>query len=102
MADKLTRLRALCAADPTNAFAWYTLAMEEKKIDPKGALLTFRRVHDEHPEYVPSYYHYAKTLEENGDEATARAIYREGMKVAKAAGDQKTHDELEAALDLLG
>jgi hypothetical protein len=99
--DKLLRLRALCAADPKNAFAWYTLAMEEKKTDPKAALVSFQKVHDEHPSYVPNYYHYGKALEESGDDANAKRVYQEGMKAAKDAGDMKTHDEIEAALDLL-
>src|SRR5258708_3403156 len=99
--DKLARLRALCAADPKNAFAWYTLAMELKKTDVKAALETFERIHGEHPSYVANYYHYGKTLEEAGDEENAKRIYGEGMNVAKDAGDLKTYGELETALDLL-
>ena len=60
--SKIDRIRALCEADPSNAFAWYSLAMEEKKTDMPAALRTFERVHTDHPKYVPNYYHYAQTL----------------------------------------
>ena len=79
----------------------YALAMEEKKTDPKAALVSFKKVHDEHPSYVPNYFHYGKTLEETGDEGGARTIYQEGMKASREAGDMKTHDEIAGALDLL-
>src|SRR5690349_20069699 len=100
--DRLKRMRALCESDPNNVFAWYTLAMEQKKTDAKAALGIFADIRAKHPQYVPSYYQYAKALEESGDEERASAIYREGMSVAKAAGDMHAYGELEAALDLLG
>jgi predicted Zn-dependent protease len=101
MVDKLERLRALCNADPNNPFAWYTLAMELKKTDPKAALAIFADIHAKHPSYVANYYHYAKTLEEAGDDDHAKVIYRQGMDAARAAGNMHTYGELEAALDLL-
>jgi hypothetical protein len=99
--SKLDRLRALCLSDPNNVFAFYTLAMELKKTDAKAALPIFADIRAKHPDYVPSYYQYAKTLEETGDDAQAKTIYREGMEVAKKAGDMHAFGELEAALDLL-
>ena len=98
---KIERLRAFCEADPNNAFAWYTLAMELKKSDAPGALAIFADVRAKHPSYLPNYYQYAKTLEDAGDHDKAAEIYREGMQVAKAAGDVHAYGELEAALDLL-
>ena len=98
---KLDRIRALCEADPKNAFGWYSLAMEEKKTDVKAALATFERVRLEHPGYVASYYHYAQTLVAAGETERARQIYREGMIVAERAKDSHAYGELEAALDAL-
>lgn len=99
--SKLERLRALIQADPSNAFAWYTLAMEQKKSDRAAALQTFADLVARQPSYVPSYYHYAKTLEEAGDVSRAKQIYAAGMQAAKAAGDMHAYGELEGALDLL-
>lgn len=100
--SKLDRLRALCAADPNNAFAWYTLAMEQKKTDVRASLATFAEIRAKHPSYVPNYYHYARTLEEKGDTEAAKDVYRAGIDVAKKAGDMHAMSELAGALDLLG
>lgn len=100
--DKVKRLRALIEADPGNPFAWYTLAMELKKTDTPGALEVFERLRTEHPRYVATYYHFAKTLEDAGDAGRARQIYAEGIRVAREAGDAHAAAELEAAADLLG
>lgn len=98
---KLERLRALCQADARNPFAWYTLAMEEKKADLSAALSTFARLQAEHPKYVPTYYQHAKALEEAGDLEKAKATYQLGLAAAQAAGDTHAYSELAAALDLL-
>jgi tetratricopeptide (TPR) repeat protein len=102
MPTKLERLLALCTTDPNNAFAWYTLAMEQKKTDVPAALTTFGEIRSKHPSYVPNYYHYARTLEEKGDTEAAKNIYREGIEAAKKAGDMHAMSELAGALDLLG
>lgn len=101
MSSKLDRLRDLCARDPNNAFAWYTLAMELKKTDLSAALGTFADIRAKHPSYVPSYYHFAKTLEEAGELEQAKEIYREGIAAAQKAGDMHAMSELSAALDML-
>lgn len=99
--DREKRLEALTAQSPSNPFAWYSLAMEKKKRDPKDALAIFERVHREHPDYLPSYYHYAQTLAETEDQAGARRVYEAGIAVARAKGDTHAQGELQAALDLL-
>ncbi|MCK6550187.1 tetratricopeptide repeat protein [Myxococcota bacterium] len=99
--DRLARLKMLCDADPSNPFAWYTLAMEQKKTDPSAALDTFAKLRASHPTYVATYYQQAKTFEQIGDFDRAKDTYREGMKVARAAGDNHAYGELETALDLL-
>lgn len=101
MKSKIERLHALLAQDPNNAFARYTLAMELKKTDVAAALATFADIRAQHPSYVASYYHYAKTLEDSGEVEQAKAIYREGIDVAKSAGDMHAVSELSAALDML-
>ena len=99
--NRLERLEAMCTAHPDNAFAWYSLALERKKTDLPGALEAFERLHREHPDYLPNYFHYAQTLEQAEEEERAEEIYREGMKLANEKGETHAHDELEAALDLL-
>ena len=99
--SKLERLKALCAADPKNPFGWYSLAIEQKETDAREAIEVFAKVHDEHPEYLANYYHFAGTLAEEGEVERAQVIYEEGIALAKKQGDAHTLSELEAALDLL-
>ncbi|RYY94825.1 MAG: hypothetical protein EOO11_17090, partial [Chitinophagaceae bacterium] len=49
------------------------------------------------PGYVGSYYHLAKLLERQGNEAAAIAVYEKGMDTAKAAGDNHAFSELRSA-----
>ena len=65
MSKKLARLHALLQADPSNAFGWYSLAMEQRKTDVAAALETFEKVHREFGDYLPNYYHYAQTLKQS-------------------------------------
>ena len=99
--SKLERLKALCAADPTNPFGWYSLALEQKSTDAAKAVELFAKVRAEHPEYLANYYHYAGTLAEEGEVELAQTIYEEGIALAKKLGDAHTLSELEAALDLM-
>ena len=99
--SKLDRIRALCEAHPDDPFGWYSLAMEQKKTDPDGALAVFARVHAEHPEYLPNFFHYAQALAQADELEQAADVYREGMALAKAQGNEHTRTELEAALDLI-
>lgn len=98
-ASRLARIRAFCEATPGEPFNWYSLAMEERKTDPRAALATFERLLRDHPRYVPTYYQLGKTLEELGDPARAKETYREGIRVALAAGDSHAAGELSAALE---
>jgi predicted Zn-dependent protease len=99
--NRLERIRQMAEASPQDPFPWYSLAMEQKKTDIAAALAIFRRVHDQHPAYVPNYYHYARALEESGDLENARRVYAEGISAAEKARDAHAVSELRAALDLL-
>lgn len=101
MSKKLLRLRAYCEANPGEPFAWYSLAMEQKTTDVAAALELFAKVHDDFASYLPNYYHYAKTLADEGEDERAGEIFREGIALARSVGDAHTLSELEAALDLL-
>ena len=55
-----------------------------------------------HPEYVGTYYHYAKLLEQLNEFTQAFSIYSKGIDVAKQAGDRHSLSELVAAKMELG
>jgi hypothetical protein len=48
---------------------------------------------------VGSYYHLARLLERTGEKALALQWYEKGMTAAKAAGEVKAYNELEAAYE---
>ena len=99
MPTKLERLRAFCEAKPDDPFAWYSMAMEQRKTDVPGALATFQLIRERHPKYVPNYYHFADALGNAGDSDRAAEVTRAGMEIARAAGDMHAYGELEGLLD---
>ena len=101
MTTKLDRIRAVCAAQPHEPFAWYSLAMEEWKTDATTAATTFTRLKNEFPDYLPSYYQYGKLLSEGGETASARAVLEAGVALARRMGDAHALGELHASLDAL-
>jgi hypothetical protein len=99
--NRLAQLEALARARPDDPFAWYSLALEKKKSDVRGAVELFEKLRTQHPDYLASYYQYGKALEEVEESERAAAVYREGIEVARRQGNAKTLGELETALDLL-
>ena len=89
--------------NPTDGFSRYGLAMEYAK---SGDLLTavdeFLKLLDHNPHYAAAYFHGAQTLEKLGRVDEAKGLYRRGIEVTSAMGDDHTCSELQAALDMLG
>jgi tetratricopeptide (TPR) repeat protein len=61
----------------------------------------YKRLLNEFPNYVGTYYHFGKLLEKKGETDEAIETYSKGMSIARAAGDQHSLSELaEAKLNL--
>jgi tetratricopeptide (TPR) repeat protein len=91
------------AADRANAFANYGLAMEYVNTGAlDSAVEQFALLLEHHPNYGAGYFHCGQTLEKLGRLDEARAMYRQGIVVTAASGDQHTRSELQASLDALG
>jgi len=101
MSKKLKRMRAYVEANPKDPFGLYSLAILQKESDPNEALSLFQRVHDEHPDYLPNYFHFAQCLADDADLEKAREVYEAGIALARTQNDAHTLSELEAALDML-
>ncbi len=101
--DRLEILRSMVEQNPKDSFSRYGLAMEYVK---SGDLLTamdeFLKLLDHNPNYPAAYFHGAQTLEKLGRVDEAKGLYRRGIEVTSALGDDHTASELQAALDLLG
>jgi Tfp pilus assembly protein PilF len=93
-------LEEFLAANPTDAFARYGLAMEcLNASDASAAEGHFRQLVSSHADYVPAYYHYGQLQARLGHSDEAQNTFRAGIAAARKAGDAHALSELEAALD---
>ena len=98
MTDRRPRLEALLGEQPGDAFLLFALAQEHRKHgDLDRAAATFAELRERHPDYVGLYYHLAAVHTERGQTHLAEEVYRAGIDVAVAAGDQHALAELRNA-----
>ena len=89
--------------DPSDSFRRYALAMEYVNTgDLETAVDELLKLLDHNPNYAAAYFHGAQTLEKMGRVDEAKGLYRRGIEVTSALGDDHTCGELQAALDMLG
>ena len=99
---RLDALKNLVAQKPDDSFLRYGLAMEYRNGgDLQAALAEFRALIAADPSYTAAYYHAGQTLERLGRLVEARDAYCQGIELTTRKGDQKTRNELQAALDLI-
>jgi tetratricopeptide (TPR) repeat protein len=97
---RLEILQQMAAANPSNTFARYGIAMEHVKAGRlEDAVAAFRSVLEADPNYSAAYYHGGQALEKLGRLEEARQMYRRGLAVTR---DPHAAGELQAALDILG
>lgn len=96
---RLQQLLAFYEADPADAFTIYALATEYRAQQPAQAWEYYQKLLAEHPDYVGTYYHAGKLLEQFGKKDEAEKVYRTGLAVARKAGQQHAASELLQALN---
>ena len=102
MKSRREMLEEFLAADAADLFSRYALALElEKEQRPTEAVAELRAVLERDAGYVAAYYHLGRMLARAGQTAEAREVYRTGLDVAAKAGDRRTRDEIQEALDSL-
>ena len=85
---------------PGDNFLRHALALEYVKAgNDLAAKEVFEQLLNEFPDYVGSYYHLAKLLERNGDNAGAIEWYNKGMLTAKKLNDRHAYNELQNACE---
>ncbi len=100
--ERIDRIKEFLATNPTDNFLRHALALEYVKIgDISGARTLFEGILSASPDYVGSYYHLAKLLEQIGETALAIEWYEKGMAAAKTAKDQHSYNELQGAYEEL-
>ena len=96
---RLQQLLAFYEDDPTDAFIIYALATEYRAQAPEQAWEFYQKLLAEHPDYVGTYYHAGKLLEQFNKPDEAEKVYRTGLLVARKAGEQHAASELRQALN---
>ena len=96
---RLEILRSMVEQKPEDSFSRYGLAMEYVNTgDPETAMEHFEALLRFNPNYSAGYFHGGQTLEKMGRIEAAREIYRKGIEITGATGDEHTRGELIAAL----
>jgi tetratricopeptide (TPR) repeat protein len=102
MATRREMLEEFVAADPNDSFSRYALALElEKEGRANEAIAQLQEVMGRDENYVAAYYHLGRMLAKSGKDEEALAIYKRGIDAATKAGDQKTRNEIQEAIDML-
>ena len=98
--DKIAALSEILAANPTDSFARYGLAMayaaEGKHHE---ALHEFKTVTENDPDYVPAYQMSAQTLLKLGQSETAKVRLEAGLAACGRTGNTHAASEMQAMLD---
>ncbi len=100
--NRLEILKAMVEQSPADSFARYGLAMEYVRSgELEAAMVEFGRLLSFNPGYAAGYFHGGQTLEKLGKIEEAREIYKKGIEVTSASGDDHTRSELLGALQML-
>jgi len=98
--NRIERILEFLKAQPTDNFLRHALALEYLKIkEDEKAKELFLSILNESPDYIGSYYHLAKLLEQKGEKEAAISWYEKGMAAAKEAKDQHSYNELQGAYE---
>jgi Tfp pilus assembly protein PilF len=101
--NRLEILLSMVERNPADSFGRYGLAMEYMKSgDLVTALDHFMQLLQHNPNYAAAYFHGGQALEKLGRIDEAKGLYRRGVEVTGAMGDDHTRSELQSALTLLG
>jgi tetratricopeptide (TPR) repeat protein len=100
MNPRIEKLLNYLKETPQDAFLNHALGLEYiKENQLESALACFEINHSTNPNYIGTYYHFAKLLETLQKTDQAIAVYEQGMEQAKLQNDQHSLNELRAAYE---
>jgi len=101
--DRMVMLKEILAANPTDSFARYGLAMEYSNAgDFETSLTEFVTLLKNTPDYTPGYFMAAQTLVKAARIGEAKKMLLAGLASAKRTGNGHALSEMEAMLEELG
>ncbi|MBK9103199.1 MAG: tetratricopeptide repeat protein [Saprospiraceae bacterium] len=98
--SRIAELETMLDERPDDPFLIYALAREYQK-EPAGtmqALLMFEHLVNHHPDYIATYYHYAKMLYGIGNQPEAIRLLELGIERGLAAKDMHAVSEMKGML----
>ena len=95
--ERLKILLQYLEEEPNEPFNIYGVAMEYLNSNPHKALFYLEKLLNEHPEYVPTYYHAAALYVEHEQFDKAAEVYKKGIEIAHQKQSIKAYDELKRA-----
>lgn len=101
MSTRIEQLKEFIKNDPDDPFNLYALALEYQKAEPAKAIAIFSDLITHHEKYVPTYYHFGKLCQQEGNIEKAMMIFEKGIVIAEQHKELKAMRELKAALDEL-
>ncbi len=100
--NRLEQLFQFLEDRPEDEFLLFAVAKEYEKLGNEAkAEEYFLKLHDDHPNYVGTYYHLGKLYERADNIDRATEIYEKGMEIAKAVGDKHAFGELRGAHEMI-
>ena len=98
--QRIERIIEFLNQQPKDNFLRHALAMEYVKLgEERKAQDLLLAVLTDSPDYIGSYYHFAKSLERMGQKEQAIEWYEKGMAAAKQAKDNHAYNELQGAYE---
>ena len=102
VSERIEKLAKMLEREPDDTFLIYGLALEHKKLgDSARAIELLDRVIQIDPGYCYAYFQKGAVLESNGDNESAKSVYRAGIDAAKQKGDAHAQSEIEGALAMI-
>ncbi|MCP1382308.1 tetratricopeptide repeat protein [Runella salmonicolor] len=95
--NRLAFLLQFFEEDSNDPFNAYALAMEYQQTDVTKAAEYFQLLLEQHPDYLPTYYHAAALFAELEQLDLAEQLYQKGMQLALSQQNTKTYQELQRA-----
>ncbi|MFN8286128.1 MAG: tetratricopeptide repeat protein [Chitinophagales bacterium] len=99
---RLQKLKEMEVQKPDDAFLKYAIAQEYIALgNRQEALKSYLLLTEHFADYLPTYYQLGKLYEENEETEKALKAYEKGIEIARQQNNQKTLQELKAAIAML-